>query len=222
MVVPKDQQRYSCADCHVRSCRGKEGNYPLFCPTSGLDDETRNSAMALLRAPENNRVAVAAAEVESEGYGDWCRIEDTISFARKLNVHKIGIANCIGFTSEAQTLKKILLTQGFDVVAVSCKVGAVSKIEIGIPKYCERQGVNMCNPVLQAKILNQEGMELNIVLGLCVGHDSLFYKYSEALCTTLVVKDRATGHNSVAPLYLTETYFKRLLWKGNPIQREPR
>ena len=68
----------------------------------------------------------------------------------------------------------------------------------------------MCNPILQAKILNEEKTELNLVVGLCVGHDSLFYKYSEALVTTVVTKDRVTGHNPAAVLYNAESYYKRL------------
>ena len=50
-----------------------------------------------------------------------------------------------------------------------------------------------------------------MVMGLCVGHDSLFYKYSDALVTTLVTKDRVLGHNPVAALYQANAYYKRLL-----------
>ena len=69
----------------------------------------------------------------------------------------------------------------------------------------------MCNPIHQAKRLNAEHTDLNIVMGLCVGHDSLFYKYSDALVTTLVTKDRVLGHNPVAALYTANSYYKRLL-----------
>ena len=69
----------------------------------------------------------------------------------------------------------------------------------------------MCNPILQAKLLNEAGTDLNVVMGLCVGHDSLFYKYSDALVTTLVTKDRVLGHNPVAALYQANAYYKRLL-----------
>ena len=69
----------------------------------------------------------------------------------------------------------------------------------------------MCNPILQAKILNQEQTDLNVVIGLCVGHDSMFYKYSEALCTTLVTKDRVLGHNPAAALYQADSYYAKLL-----------
>jgi uncharacterized metal-binding protein len=38
----------------------------------------------------------------------------------------------------------------------------------------------------------------------------LFNKYSEAPVTTLVVKDRVTGHNPIAVLYGQNFYYKRL------------
>ena len=65
----------------------------------------------------------------------------------------------------------------------------------------------MCNPILQAKVLNREKTDINIVMGLCVGHDSLFYKYSKALTTTLVTKDRVLGHNPVAALNCAHSYY---------------
>ena len=70
----------------------------------------------------------------------------------------------------------------------------------------------MCNPILQAKLLNRAKTDLNVVIGLCVGHDSLFYKYAEALTTTLVTKDRVLGHNPAAALHQADSYYhKRLL-----------
>ena len=82
---------------------------------------------------------------------------------------------------------------------------------VGIDEDCKAVGANMCNPILQAKHLNRVGTDLNILVGLCVGHDSMFYKYAEGLTTTLVAKDRVTGHNPAAPLYQLDGYYKRLL-----------
>ena len=42
-------------------------------------------------------------------------------------------------------------------------------------------------------------------------HDSLFYKYSKAPTTTLIVKDRVLGHNPVAALYQADGYYKEKL-----------
>ena len=50
-----------------------------------------------------------------------------------------------------------------------------------------------------------------MVIGLCVGHDSLFMKYSDALTTTLITKDRVTGHNPDAALYTAKTYYSSLM-----------
>ena len=86
-----------------------------------------------------------------------------------------------------------------------------SKSSIGIPKECENIGPAMCNPILQARLLNKEKTDLNVVIGLCVGHDSLIYKYSEAMVTTLVTKDRVTGNNPAAALYTAESYYRKKL-----------
>ena len=47
-------------------------------------------------------------------------------------------------------------------------------------------------------------------MGLCVGHDSMFYKYSEALVTTLVSKDRVLAHNTIAAIYQSDKYLTRV------------
>lgn len=93
-----------------------------------------------------------------------------------------------------------------------------SKKAVGIPECCEEIGKNMCNPILQAKQLNAGKPDLNVVIGLCVGHDSLFNKYSDALVTTLLTKDRVPGHSAAAALYLRkDILFKtdmQLICKG--------
>lgn len=49
-------------------------------------------------------------------------------------------------------------------------------------------------------------------IATCVGHDSLFYKYSDALVTTAVTKERVLGHNPVAALYTAEGYYRKKLF----------
>jgi uncharacterized metal-binding protein len=68
----------------------------------------------------------------------------------------------------------------------------------------------MCNPIFQAKLLNHSKTEFNILMGLCVGHDSLFFKNAEAPTTVLAVKDRVTGHNPLAAIYLSESYYRKI------------
>ena len=99
---------------------------------------------------------------------------------------------------------------GFEVFGAGCKAGMVCKTDVGIDPVCCEIGQNTCNPVLQAEVLNHEGTELNIVVGLCVGHDSLFYRHSDAPVTTLVAKDRVLANNPAGALYTANTYYSRL------------
>jgi uncharacterized metal-binding protein len=80
----------------------------------------------------------------------------------------------------------------------------------------------MCNPVGQAALLAQAGAEFNVVIGLCVGHDSMFFMHSKVPATVLVVKDRVLGHNPVAALYTTHSYYRRLTEKGTEPGRNTR
>lgn len=100
------------------------------------------------------------------------------------------------------------------MVSVICKTGSIPKDKAGVPQqFRVRPGTYevMCNPIAQAELLNREETQFNVCLGLCVGHDSLFYKYSKALVTTLVAKDRVTGNNPVAAIYCADGYLKKRL-----------
>jgi len=59
-------------------------------------------------------------------------------------------------------------------------------------------------------VLAEAGTGLNVAVGLCVGHDTLFFQHSAAPVTVLVAKDRVLGHNPVAALYTSRSYYRRL------------
>lgn len=204
----------SCVDCGLGRCNKTEGAFPEVCLTKEMPPEVLADAMAQYEKEENRRIAQAAAEVEAENYCKMTRVEETIEFAKKIGAKKIGIATCLGLLKESGIMARILRSHGFEVYGAACKAGMQSKQLIGIPEYCNKVGANMCNPVLQAKILNEQKTDLNILIGLCVGHDSLFYKHSDALVTTLVAKDRVLAHNTVAALYQADKYYKVKLF-GN-------
>lgn len=204
----------SCVDCHAGTCTGHGGTrYPDFCLTLEAEPVLSERALRLHDEDNDRAVAIAAAEVEAEGAGRLVRVEEIMLFAQKLGMKKLGIATCMALIEESRTLAKILRANGFEVYSAACKVGSVPKTDIGIPASCECTGKIMCNPILQALLLNETKTELNLIVGLCVGHDSLFMKHSDALCTTVVTKDRILGHNPAAALYLTGSYYKRLLEK---------
>lgn len=199
----------TCVDCGTQNCKFKNRTYPEFCLTTHLEDSDMEWALERYEEGRNKEIMIASAEVEYEGYCQWTRVQEIMEFARKINARKIGIANCIGLINEARIFARILRANGLEVYSVICKVAGKPKSSVGIPAVCENIGAAMCNPILQARLLNNAQTDLNVVIGLCVGHDSLFYKYSDAYVTTLVTKDRVTGNNPAAALYTAQSYYKK-------------
>lgn len=204
-----DKKELSCVDCGTQNCKFKDRTYPDFCLTTNLSEDDAKWAAERYEEDRNHEVMVASAEVEYEGYCQWTRVQEIMEFARRIGAKKIGIANCIGLINEARIFARILRANGFEAYSVVCKVEGRAKSSMGIPEKCEQIGPAMCNPILQARLLNQAKTDLNVVIGLCVGHDSLFYRYSDAYVTTLVTKDRVTGNNPAAALYTANSYYKK-------------
>ncbi len=214
------KQAASCMDCSVLNCYRRHRQFPQFCLTKMLDRKELAKVLDLYRGGSAlARVARAAAEIEGRYYGRLTRVEEIVEFARGIGAEKIGIAACVGLSAEARTFARILDAKGLKSYGVICKVGSVDKTEIGIPEQLKLEPGEheaLCNPIMQAKLLNREKTDLNVIIGLCVGHDSLFIKYSKALVTTLITKDRVLGHNPAAALYTSGFYYKRLLAKDEP------
>ena len=208
----------SCANCAVRACddRGAEGEaraYPAFCLTERTPDAAFEETAALYRDdPDTARIFQAAAEVEGLYYSQLTRVEEVMVFARRIGARKIGIATCTMLLDESRTLRKLLERAGFEVFGVACKVEGNRRADLGLaPAADGGEGPVLCNPVMQARLLEEEGTDLNIVMGLCVGHDTLFYRHSHAPTTTLVTKDHVTGHNACAGLYASKSVYRRRL-----------
>jgi uncharacterized metal-binding protein len=162
---------------------------------------------------ETRLLALAAARTEADRYPLEPRVEEVMSFARRIGATKLGIASCVGLIREARLLQDIFEANGFEVASVCCKVGSIPKEEIGLvdeEKIHPGQFEALCSPIGQAKLLNAAGTGLNVLVGLCVGHDSLFFRHSEAPVTVLVAKDRVTGHNPAAVLYTSHSYYSRI------------
>ncbi|KAA6140403.1 MAG: DUF1847 domain-containing protein [[Clostridium] symbiosum] len=196
---------YTCTDCGLTGCRKEDGNYPPFCLTMQTESGELDEIAALYASDSiDGTIARASAKIEGNYYCRKTRVEETVLFIKAIGAKRVGIATCAGLINEAKTFSKILKKNGIDHVSVICKVGSRDKTEMGLPEEDKiKPGTfePMCNPVLQARYLNRAGTDLNIVIGLCVGHDALFNKHSEAPVTTLIAKDRVLGHNPVAALY---------------------
>jgi len=211
--------KLQCTCCGVRACSDAPGDSepPAFCPMSAPRGSA--AALALQRAraayddPETRRLAVAAAQTEADRYPLETRVEEVMSYARRIGVDHLGIATCVGLLREVQLAQEIFESQGFTVDAVCCKVGSIPKEAIGLAdaeKIRPGQYEALCSPIGQAMLLNAAGTGLNVLIGLCVGHDSLFFRHSEAPVTVLVAKDRVTGHNPAAVLYTSRSYYRRI------------
>ena len=216
------EQSISCSSCGVLNCYRQTEKYPDLCPTINTDAAVLKSAKnTYLGRALDARMACAYAEVEGTYRGKLTRVEEIIAFANRIGAKKIGIATCIGLIEETRIFVKILKANDLESYAVLCKVGSVDKTEIGVPEEMKLQKEGgheaICNPVLQAKLLNRWESDLNVMVGLCVGHDSLFIRHADAPVTTLITKDCVTGHNPAAALYTCGFYYKRLLRKGRKL-----
>lgn len=194
-----------CTRCPTKNCdKGliEPEKLPSFCPMRLHPDLAKKTVKLCRENAETLRLFQAAASVEKEGYMRWPRFREIVELARRLGASKLGVAFCIGLSTEAKRVVNLLREWGFKVYAVCCKCGGIDKSEFGLgseAKFDEFDAA--CNPILQAEILNLAGCQLNILVGLCVGHDALFTKHSKAPVTTLIAKDRITGHNPLIALY---------------------
>jgi uncharacterized metal-binding protein len=102
--------------------------------------------------------------------------------------------------NEMDVITRFFKHEGLDTVCAGCQIGSVTAGERKVPHVKENTN-STCNPIAQAEILNSEETELNFIVGLCMGHDILFTRYSRAPVSTLIVKDRMMANNPAGALY---------------------
>jgi uncharacterized metal-binding protein len=227
-MTKKEKLAPACAACGQempdRVCMNSEGKPGKGCPTL-IDKDVLKAANAEYHGGNTMEFARQASMQEAACYANRherpytmqpskTRIMEIAEFAGRMGYEKLGLAFCIGLAREAEMAAKVLEGYGFEVLSACCKTGRTSKEEfLGLDdedKIYQGTEEAMCNPIYQAKLLDQAGSQFNVLLGLCVGHDSLFLQHSAAPCTVLAVKDRVTGHNPLAALYTSGTYYKKL------------
>lgn len=205
----------ACANCSVHACEsGRLEKLPPNCPMR--DRDFFDQVLTEYGKEENHEFFVNCSGIEALGYCRWPRLREVAEFAKRMGYTHLGMGFCGGLKQEAAIVERVLRQQGFQVTSVICKAGAIPKGQAGIPPQLQlgRDFEPMCNPIAQAQLLNRAGTQFNICLGLCVGHDSLFYKYCDAPVTTLVAKDRVTGNNPAAAIYCADGYFRDRLTSG--------
>lgn len=178
-----------CARCVSQNCRDGEDCF-------GVADEHRR----LYSDARVARLHRAATAIEARHYPVATRLEEVIAFAKELGAARVGLAFCIGLSEEARLVDDVL-RQHFDVVSVCCKACGINKKEFGLEQIDPDRSEVICNPAGQASLMNAAGTEVNVILGLCVGHDAIFSYLSEAPVTTLAAKDRVLAHNPLGAIY---------------------
>lgn len=185
---------------------------PEYCPMK-TSEKLIKSVIEQYRKDGVKKIYVPATITEKEAYESVRgvvmavrpRIKELIEFCKLVHAEKIGVAFCGGLPDEAARVTAILEKAGFTVASVRCKCGGTDKTKLDVAKEYKIGDPSKfeaaCNPVLQAQLLNDAGTDINVIVGLCVGHDMLFTMNSKAPVTTLIVKDHLLGHNPVIALY---------------------
>jgi uncharacterized metal-binding protein len=178
-----------CAPCSEKNCTG------------GKDCTDITTEVKAKYVGEDLKILMTADTLTENFYMQKTRMEEILYFAGEMGYKKLGLAFCSGLRDEAELIDRIL-SKEFKVFSAICKVCGIDKSAFRTgPKTRDKKVKISCNPIGQADILNKKKTDLNIVVGLCLGHDILFTKYSKAPVTTLVVKDRVLAHNPIGAIY---------------------
>lgn len=190
-----------CANCNCNHMCFKKGK---SCVNVKQED------ILGLYDKDERKIMKAAAYVEATFYMKYTRLQETAAFAKKMGYKKIGLGFCMGIRDEAELFAKYFRKQGLEVLSVCCKNCGINKDVLHLKKVNPDNPIEpMCNPKAQAKFLSDNGAELFVSAGLCVGHDALFARACKGPVTTLVVKDRVLGNNPMAVVY--SGYWKKKL-----------
>ena len=195
----------NCADCKKK---------PLNkCSVEGHDCIGGKLDLSMYGDKENFIYQNLSDKLRCEYGNSLTRLEEISGFSKSAGFKKIGLAFCIGLKDEARVVAGIL-EQKFKVDSVCCKMSGLDKDEHQMTKINPEKKEIACNPIGQAMILNRSKTDLNVQMGLCLGHDILFNKYSEAPVTVLVVKDRALANNPMGVVYCSYWRQKLIEDKG--------
>jgi uncharacterized metal-binding protein len=197
---PSSPAPFGCLHCATAgSFRGDVSRMPRTCPTRTHADVAGDVSGYL--GDERQALMRAADATPFRPDGSLRnRVEELAHFARGRGMTRIGVAFCVSLLKESQHLAGILQAEGFETELVCCRVGAVDHDAIGLEKAHPDRFAAICNPVAQARLLDERKVDLVAQVGLCVGHDIVLQEECRAPVTTLVVKDRALDHHTVAAL----------------------
>jgi len=181
-----------CTNCQNKTCRESE--------SCGVEKFESSVVIADYQEPENQKILQAAASLVDNGKsGTLSRMQEIIAFIKAMNYKKVGLAYCFGMEKDAKLLKDIFKTNGINLRTVSCTVGGINQNQINSDSCTEKVS---CNPIGQAKELNEEIVDFTVVMGICLGHDILLQRNLKSDFTTFIVKDRVFSNAPIKSLSL--------------------
>jgi uncharacterized metal-binding protein len=220
----KKSANVSCVDCKAWACfpdvskaKTSRREPPPYCP-SVVQKEVCEEALAKYDG-KTHEFAHNVALIENACYildpetksaflpmiTMHPRAEEIIMLAKVSGYKKLGLAFGIELQQEARLYTDILENNGFEVVSVCSKAGGFPKEKIGITQDEKLHGPDseetMSSGLVMAELLNSENTDMNIIMGLEVGQDSLFYKYAKAFTIPFVVMDRIYGGATMEGVY---------------------
>ncbi|MDJ0986564.1 MAG: DUF1847 domain-containing protein [Desulfobacterales bacterium] len=196
----KEKAKTACL-CKKMGCwRGDDKGIPSYCQANHYLKEIERADKAYA-APEVVDIYSAACVVGKKNDGYRPRIEEALDFVKEMKFSKVGFAACVAFGAELALIRRLFEKDGIEVFSAGCQIGRSSATDRGLPHLEAYPDNSTCHPIAQAEILNKVKTQINFIIGLCMGHDILFTRYSKAPVSTLIVKDRLLGNNPAAAIY---------------------
>ena len=196
----KDNDKARCL-CKKMGCWcGDDKGIPSYCQANHYLEEIEQANKAYAGSDVVD-IYSAACVVGKKNDGYRPRIEEALDFAGQMKFSRVGFAACVAFGRELDVIRRLFEQAGIEVFSAGCQIGRSSATDRGLPHLEAYPDNSTCNPIAQAEILNKAQTQLNYIVGLCMGHDILFTRYSRAPVSTLIVKDRLMGNNPAAAIY---------------------
>ena len=196
----KDNDKARCL-CKKMGCWcGDDKGIPSYCQANHYLEEIEQANKAYAGSDVVD-IYSAACVVGKKNDGYRPRIEEALDFAGQMKFSRVGFAACVAFGRELDVIRRLFEQAGIEVFSAGCQIGRSSATDRGLPHLEAYPDNSTCNPIAQAEILNKAQTQLNYIVGLCMGHDILFTRYSSAPVSTLIVKDRLMGNNPAAAIY---------------------
>jgi uncharacterized metal-binding protein len=211
MIRPVRRVRETASTVDCIRCTDKKCLRGESCVLTPPDSQTAPAGLVL-------EMLEAATDISSEKERQLCRLAELVYFCLEMRYRKIGIAYCVDLQEPAEILAGVL-DRSFETVSVCCKVGTVPRrtpsAKDGPGRHTTPVSPIDCNPLAQARLLNQAGTDLNVIVGLSMGADCVFAQESEAPVTTLFVKDKSLANNPIGAVY-SEYYLRESVSRSTP------